>query len=368
MIPVSRAAARRFLIDAFALNGFQTLPDVHAALGTLGFVQEDSINVCGRIHDLILWSRVRNYTPAALSAYLYGEVPRRAWEFYLPNLCVLPIQDYRYFAPAMRRNREKDSRWGRLTPEEEAAAQTLLTKIDADGPLFLRDAKAIGEAHGHTTSGWGTKTRLLSFVADKLFWQGHLGIAKRDGFLRAFDRVERLYPEEVWNAVPVTEEEANAYLLRKQLRARRLFRLRPAEKALLNDNETTPIQIENDKRLWHIFTDDLEKLATDHSSPTTDLHFLAPLDPLIYDRDRTRLLWDFEYTWEVYVPQEKRKWGYYVLPILWGDRLVGRIEPRIDKRSGTVNVVSLQWETGFDPAELGDALESRLVGFAALAC
>lgn len=368
MIPISRAGARRFLIDAFALSGFQTLPDVHIALETLGFVQEDSINVCGRIHDLILWSRVRGYTPSALGDYLYGESPRRAWEFYLPNLCVLPVRDYPYFAPAMRHQREKESRWGRLTPEEEAAAQTLLAKIDADGPLFLRDAKTIGEAHGHTTSGWGTKTRLLSFVADKLFWQGRLGIAKRDGFLRAFDRVERLFPAEVLNAPEVPQPEADVYLLRKRLRARRLFRLRPADKELLAENETTPIQIENDKRPWHIFTDDLERLTTNHSSLATDLHLLAPLDPLVYDRDRTRLLWDFEYTWEVYVPQEKRKWGYYVLPILWGDRLVGRIEPRIEKRSGAVNVVSLQWEPGFDPAELGDALQGRLADFAALAC
>ncbi|MBC8136936.1 MAG: winged helix DNA-binding domain-containing protein, partial [Fibrella sp.] len=240
------------------------------------------------------------------------------------------------------------------------------------GPLFLRDAKALGEAHGHTISGWGTKTRLLSFVADKLFWQGRLGIAKRDGFLRAFDRIERLLPEEILNTPSVSDAEADAYLLRKRLRARRLFRLRPADKALLGENETTPIQIETDKRPWHILTEDLPQLITRlPNNPVTQsptLHFLAPLDPLVYDRDRTRLLWDFDYTWEVYVPQEKRKWGYYVLPILWGDRLVGRIEPRLEKRSGAVNVVSLHWEPGFDGSGLGDALKSRLADFASLAC
>lgn len=367
-ITVSRTDARQFLIRAFGLNGFQSLPDVHTALETLGFVQEDSINVCGRIHDLILWSRVQNYTPAALTDYLYAETPRRAWEFYLPNLCVLPVRDYPYFAARMHHQREKESRYGKLSPEEEAAAQVIFAKLDADGPLFLRDAKALGEAHGHTISGWGTKTRLLSFVADKLFWQGRLGIAKRDGFLRAFDRIERLLPKDILNAPAATDAEADVYLLRKRLRARRLFRLRPIDKALLGENETTPIQIENDKRPWHIFTDDLESLTTIHYPLSTGLHLLAPLDPLVYDRDRTRLLWDFEYTWEVYVPQEKRKWGYYVLPILWGDRLVGRIEPRIEKRTGTVNIVSLQWEPNFNPDELGDALKTRLTNFTNLAC
>ncbi|MBC7808566.1 MAG: winged helix DNA-binding domain-containing protein, partial [Akkermansiaceae bacterium] len=177
-----------------------------------------------------------------------------------------------------------------------------------------------------------------------------------------------LLPEEILNAPAIPDGEADAYLLRKRLRARRLFRLPVAAKQLFDENETTPVQIESDKRPWHVFTDDLPQLTTDHPPLTTNFHFLAPLDPLVYDRDRNRLLWDFEYTWEVYVPQEKRKWGYYVLPILWGDRLVGRIEPRLEKRTGAVTVVSLQWEPGFDPGELGDALEERLADFVALAC
>ena len=168
-VSVSRIAARRFLIHAFGLDGFQSLPDVDTALETLGFVQEDSIHVCGRIHDLILWARVRGYAPSDLSQYLYGETPRRAFEFYLPNLCILPLRDFPYFLPKMLRARQGESRWGKFSAEEEAAVETLHAKLDADGPLFLRDAQEIGAAHGHTTSGWGTRTRVRSFVADKLF-------------------------------------------------------------------------------------------------------------------------------------------------------------------------------------------------------
>ena len=92
--------------------------------------------------------------------------------------------------------------------------------------------------------------------------------------------------------------------------------------------------------------------------------FLAPLDPFVWDRDFLRSLHDFDYVWEVYVPEKKRRWGYYVLPILFGDRLVGRIEPRIDRKSGALRVLGLWWEPGFDPlavpgfaAALADALE-----------
>ena len=79
--------------------------------------------------------------------------------------------------------------------------------------------------------------------------------------------------------------------------------------------------------------------------------FLAPLDPFCWDRDLMRRLFDFDYVWEVYVPAVKRRWGYYVLPILYGDRLVGRIEPRIERRAGTLRIAGLWWESGFDPLD-----------------
>ena len=98
--------------------------------------------------------------------------------------------------------------------------------------------------------------------------------------------------------------------------------------------------------------------------------FLAPLDPLAWDRDMLLRLWDFDYRWEVYVPLAKRRWGYYVLPLLWGDRLVGRIEPRIDRAAGTLRILGLWWEDGFDPlAEPGfvDAFVDALRAHAAFA-
>ena len=361
---VSATQARRFLIQAFGLNGFQTLPDVDTAVQTLGFVQEDSINVCGRMHDLILGSRVRGYTRADLSRYLYESSPRTAFEYYLPNLCVLQLTDYPYFAGRMRERRENPGRYGVLSPDEEKAAAVLFAAIDARGTLFLRDAKALGDAHGHTVSGWGTRTRLLSFVADKLFWQGRLGIAKRDGFLRAFDRIERLLPAGVLRAPAPSASDSARYLLRKQLRARRLFRLCDADRLQLG-HETVRVSVESDPRPWHVFAADLPDLLAPPPPQPECLHLLAPLDPLIYDRARTRLLWGFDYTWEVYVPQAKRNWGYFVLPRLCGDRLVGRVEPRICGKTGVVDVVSLAWEPGFDPGATGTAVRERLAALGA---
>ena len=87
--------------------------------------------------------------------------------------------------------------------------------------------------------------------------------------------------------------------------------------------------------------------------------FLAPLDPVCWDRDLLRRLFDFDYIWEVYVPEPKRRWGYYVLPILYGDRLVGRIEPRLERRARTLRIVDMWWEPGFEPLDVGDLKHAR---------
>ena len=180
--------------------------------------------------------------------------------------------------------------------------------------------------------------------------------------------MERLLPADVLQAPVPGDDEAERYLLRKRLRARRLFRLGAADKNKLEPGEIVPVKIEGDKRTWYVFADDMERLLSNTPVAPDTFHFLAPLDPLVYDRDRNRLLWDFDYTWEVYVPAPKRKWGYYVLPVLFGDQLVGRIEPRIDKKTGTVSKISLEWEPGFDVTALLPLVEARLADMAVLAC
>lgn len=126
----------------------------------------------------------------------------------------------------------------------------------------------------------------------------------------------------------------------------------------MDEGRLIPVQVEGIKGERFVVAEDLDHLARAErelhdGSPPGDADpgaaFLAPLDPLCWDRDLLRRLFGFDYIWEVYVPQPKRRWGYYVLPILFGDRLVGRIEPRLDRRAKTLRVVGLWWEPGFDP-------------------
>ncbi len=365
-IILSPIAARRFLIHAFALRSFQALPTVADAIDCLESVQEDSINVCGRIHDLILWARVRDYSSALLHQTLYGS-PRQAFEYYFPNLHVLPIADYPYFVRAMHARRQPADRWRGLTAEEEPVAQKILARLDADGPLRTR---LTGSEDGHTTSGWGTRQTVASRVTEKLWLQGHLSVSRRENFERWFDRTERCLPPEFADfhqadaALPNHETEAT-YLLRKRLHSKRLFRLKRTEAAILGDDAFVRVEVTGDKRPWHALASDAPRLkAAESLTPSSDVHLLAPLDPLVYDRERNRSLFDFTYTWEVYVPQAKRQWGYYVLPILYRDNLIGRVDPKIDRKTQTLHLISLTLETGVNAEVVAEPLLTRLFAFA----
>ena len=366
---VSQTAARRFLIHKFGLWRPQALPDVPSALDLLEFVQMDSINVCGRIHDLILWARVPDYRPALLDAVLYGE-PRAAFEYYFPNLCALPMRDYPYFVRAMRARAATPGRWHGLLPDEIPIAERLLARMEAEGPLRTRRT---GSEDGHTTSGWGTRATVASQVLDKLWMHGRVGIARRENFERWFDRVERLLPDEVralhavdGPALP-DEHEERRYRSRKRLRARRLFRPNKNDLAVLGADAFAPIAVEEGgARPWYVLREDLTALtAAEDLAVSDDVSLLAPLDPLVYDRERTRAVFGFDYTWEVYTPAAKRRWGYYVLPILWGDRLAGRLDPKIDRKTKTLHLHSLRLEPGVDAEGIAPPLAARLTDYAA---
>ncbi|MES2463251.1 MAG: crosslink repair DNA glycosylase YcaQ family protein [Armatimonadota bacterium] len=367
-ITIDTATARRFLLEAHGLTGFQKFPDVGSAIQHLQFLQEDSINVCGRMHDLILWPRVADYSPDKLATALYSE-PRQAFEYYFPNLSALPIAEYPYFVRSMRARVNAPGRWHSLSPEESEVAAILLERMQAEGPMRTRTN---GDEHGHTMSGWGTRTRVATRVLEKLWLQGHVAVARREGFERWFHRADLIFPELVGlhadeTRLPALEEERR-FLAQKRLRARRLFKLKRGEADLLGATSLVKVQIENVPQPWFILQDDLTALERIQADPvlnqSTEAILLAPLDPLVYDRSRNRAVFDFDYTWEVYVPQAKRRWGYYVLPILYQDKLIGRVDPKIDRKTATLHLVSLTLETEVDAEAAAEPVLTRLYAFA----
>ena len=303
---------------------------------------------------------------------LYGtptNPTRHAFEYYFPNLCVLPIEDYPFFVRAMRTRENGAGRWHALTSEEQVVAEKLLAHLDTHGPLRTRQAD---KSDGHTMSGWGMRQAISSRVMEKLWLHGHLMVAKRENFERWFDRASRLHPPTVGVSPPDPSDET-AHLIRKRLRARRLFRRpRPNDvTALGGEDSLLRVLIDGDTRPWFALREDADALqaATHARSGTaeTTVHLLAPLDPLVYDRPRLRSVWNFDYIWEVYTPQPKRKWGYYVMPVLHGDDLVGRLDSKIDRKTGVLHVHSLRLEPDAEAKAdtIAQPLAERLQAFAA---
>lgn len=384
---VSPLAARRFTLGALGVE--TPFADVGAALAHLGYVQIDPLNICGRMHDLILRNRVHGYREGDLMRWVHGvsdgddptAAPRltaerrSAFEHHHPSSHVLVafgLEAWPYLAGAMQARSRHPSAWmGRLTPRERELAPRLLDEITARGPLGSEDFADARKAHRVV---WGASS-LVKSTLQKLFFHGRLLIAERRNNRRRYDLPERLLPAATLATPPAPAAETQRWIARLQLRQRRLAVLTRAELRHVEDL-VQHVTIAGCPAV-HCLRDDaarLERCAADEagsnapaaSSPAATpapapsrsasaenpvvpapIRLLAPLDPLIYDRRLTKALWHFDYTWEAYTPAAKRVRGHYALPVLAGTELVGHVEPKADRPAGKLVVASRSVRRGF---------------------
>jgi uncharacterized protein len=368
--------ARRFLALRHLLAPPRSLAaepsSVLAVIERLGSLQFDPLEVAGRNHDLVLLARIAGYRREWTDHWLYDD--RRLYETYNKSLNIVPVAElplYRYTWDRMRERHE-----GGAFDEHAPLVEELLERIRDNGPLLPRDVGA-----REAIDWYWRPTNQVRAILEGLAEAGLLGIARRDGNLRVYDLAERLFPPEVL-ADRRSEEEQQRHRLLARYRAHGLLGAsgnqelwvggtgyahdRAARRAVLVEaGRLLPVQVDGLRGERYVvaqdiaFLDQAEREIRDGLQPggrEPGVALLAPLDPLCWDRDLLRRLFGFDYVWEVYVPAAKRRWGYYVLPILHGDRLVGRIEPRIERRAKTLRIVDLWWEPGFDPlAEPGFA-------------
>jgi len=347
---LSAPAARRFLVRVLGLA--RPHRSVAAALAHHGFVQLDPINVCGRMHDLILRNRVAGYREGDLLRHLHGPdhgpgPPLRpglrvAVEVHAPgsgNLAVFPLEAWPYLAHAMEARAQRRGGWGgRLSRAEERLARRVLQEIEDRGPLSTDDI----DHHGRTTTAWGTQGRAVKVLLEKLFLHGRVLIATRRGFRRVYDLPHRVLPARLLRAPRPSPEEAARFRAHLRIRQRRLVAARRAERPLL-EGLVQEVRVDGLPPCLCL-REDLPALEADRAALGGDasqaVRLLAPLDPLVYDRRLTAALFGFDYTWEVYTPPARRLRGYYALPVLCGDRLVGHLEPRADRQRGRLEILS----------------------------
>ena len=301
-----RIAIRAQLLDGSAKNLLDTIR-------TLGFLQLDPISTVAPPQLLVPWSRLGSYDVTELDRLLWDEKALFEWNAFIWPIEALPLVKAR-----MRRRRRSrkyaHERWGHEFLEENAAFKRyVLRELDRSGPMLSRDLRhesvpRAGEPH----RWWGT--RQVTLMLEILHVYGVVAVAGRQGKQRLWDLAERWYPD----VEPLPAREADRVLAEQRFRA---------------------LGVRRTKRGWEAHPD------VDDGPIPDGATLLSPFDRLVYDRDRAEALFDFRYRLEMYVPEAKREYGYYVLPLLVGDRIAGRAEPRLDRKTGTLELLGAWGDT-----------------------
>jgi hypothetical protein len=370
---ISLATARQLALRAHGLDGGWTLPPgkegAAQIVERLGYVQIDTIHVIQRAHHHTLWTRFPQYAPEMLDDLLAQD--RRVFEWWTHAMSYIPMRDYRFYAPRMG----KQALWGRqlewLVEYADVIAH-VKERIRAEGPLGAADF----EHPKNTTNGWWD-WKPAKQALEILATMGELMVTKRHNFQRIFDLTERVLPPDV-DTTPPTDEELQRFIVRFALNTGGVLRANEVQwsrrkadpavvQALVDEGEVMACEVEGlNGEPCYALTDIIEGVA---QSPNSEphLHILSPFDNLIIDRRWLKAFFDgFEYTIECYVPEAKRKYGYFVLPILWGDRFVARLDSKADRKPKMFVIKRLLFEPGFDEYDaVLPTLAEKLHAFAA---
>jgi uncharacterized protein YcaQ len=324
---VSLAQARRIAVRAQALDGSAT--SVLETVRRLGFLQIDPIATVAPPQQLVLWSRLGAFDPAELDRLLWQERKLIEWGAF-----IWPIEDLPLIRARMRRRRTKykwEQRGNEFLRRNDRFRRYVLRELERRGPLLSRELEADRMVPGEPSAWWGE--RKVTLMLELLHGRGIVAVVGRRGKQRVWDLAERWYP--ATERVPLAEAE-------RQLAEKR----RRALGVWLEQGE------------WRVHPE-----AVDGPVPKR-VTLLSPFDRLIHDRERMETLFGFRYRLEMYVPKAKREYGYYVLPILRGDRLIGRVDPVYDRKTGLLRVNGVWWEPGVKPVPLAKPLRSlaRFVG------
>ena len=338
-------------------------------LADTGLLQIDSVSAVARSHYLPGWSRLGGYPPGLLDRAAY--VDRELFEYWGHEASLLPVALHPLLRWRMARARAGVGTWGsvaRVAAEQPDLVRRVRAEVAARGPVT---AAELGEGEGRAGPwwGWGPTKRALEY----LFWAGEVTAAGRtSGFARRYDVVERVLPAAVLDAPTPAEEEAHRALL--LLAAARLgvatasdlgdyFRLGGPDTGarvadLVAEGALLPVAVEGWRPVAYVLP------GTVVPRRVAARALVSPFDPLVWERPRVARLWGFDLRLEIYTPEPKRRWGYYVMPFLLGDALVGRVDLRADRAAGVLRVPGAYAEAGRDPGRVAEALAAELRAFA----
>lgn len=354
---LSIGEARRVALEAQQFLSAGSVPRSGQALAQLvrrlGVVQMDSVNVLVRSHYLPVFSRRGSYKSALLERAAYDD--RLLFEYWGHEASLLPVESYPLFRWRMDDARQGVGTWGRLkryATSHQDLVKAAVDQIRERGPLGASELTDAGKSKG-SWWGWSQGKEILEW----LFWIGDVTTARRRNFERLYDLPERVLPESVRKAPVPSREHAQRELMMIGARGmgvatardlRDYFRL-PAKEAatrlseLVEEGKLLPVSVEGWKQQGYLH----HEAKVPRATKVADLAaLLSPFDSLIWERQRTERLFDFHFRLEIYTPMHKRVHGYYVLPLLLGERVVGRVDLKSDRQSGVLQVKGGSVEAG----------------------
>lgn len=378
---ITKQQAGQFILAKQGLIGahrFAGKDGAYRYVRQAGCIQYDPVDVCGKNAELTLQSRVKGFKKQMLQELLYKD--RLLIDYPDKELSIWPTEDWPYFSSYRDRSVELGKTFKGLYKLEDRA----IAYISEHGPVSSDDLPIEGEIFWHSSMHWSGNWHKPSLAArsilEQLYTDGTLVIHHKKGSRKYYDLAQNHLPALVLNAEnPCKDEESfTAWRVLRRIGAVGLLWDKNstaflgidinAEKRkaildrLLEEDKIRPVIVEGLKPLFYYRSEDvglMQQIIEGSADLKPRMAFMAPLDPLLWDKSLIKALWDFQYSWEIYTPAVKRKYGYYTLPIIYGDRFIGRIEAVPDRKEGVLRVKGLWWEQGIRKTKKLDAALMR---------
>ena len=368
MLKVSKSQARQFMLIRQGLMGEHRFTGKDGAYGYVrqaGCLQYDPVDVCGKNAELTLQSRVKGFRKQMLDDLLYKD--RLLVDYTDKELSIWPSEDWPYFSAYRQRSMEHGRKFEGIRELEETAIDFIRKNGAVSSDMLPIEGKIFWHSSMHWSGNWHTESNAARSVLEQLYTDGVLLIHHKSGSRKFYDLAERYLSPELLNAPdPCSDRDSftDWRILRRIGAVGMLWNRRSdawlgiemtaqqreeSFERLERSGNITGIEVDGIRFPSYVLSADMpmmKAVMNGQADTKQRLEFLAPLDPMLWDRKLIEALWGFRYSWEIYTPAAKRQYGYYVLPIIYGDRFIGRIEPRADRKAGILTVNGIWLEPG----------------------
>ena len=365
--------AKRFILYKQGLLGdyrFSGKKGVLDFVRQAGCIQYDPIDVCGRNAELVLQSRVAGFTKQILYELLYED--RKLLDNFDKNLAIIPVENW----PNFKRDRDWHLEHERSFDEIQQACDKIKTIIKERGAVCSTDLEM-----SEKVDWYWTTTKLSRAALEHMYFRGELAIHHKNKGIKYYDLIERCLPKKILEvADPYPDDfDHKKWRVLERIGSLGLLWNRPSDAwlgigdlksdtrnkifdSLLKEGQIIPVHVEGIKHTLYCLAKDARIAKIINGEGTTTnvrCEFIAALDNMMWDRNLIKAIWDFDYKWEIYTPAAQRKYGYYVLPILYCENLIGRIEPVYDKKSKQLQIKNIWYEPG---VKITKKIESEVAG------